>query len=409
MGATGAGKSTLAKCISRSIPQFQPGRLTRRDRGARPRRRDRDGVGSRRQRRAGVAGLRGAALLHRRCATRWRSAWSSSASRVTEMRERLAEALSVVGLTGFDGRDPITLSGGEKQRLAIAAVLALEPAVLVFDEPTTDLDPLGKSEVFAVLAAVRDARRDDPAGRARDRRGGTRRPPGADGRRAHRRGRRAAGAARRRRPPRAHRRAPARPRSPDPGARLDGAPRRRRRRGRSPRGASRAGAGAAAGDCGTAHRGARPRARLHARAPRPARRVGVHRERRVRRPHRAERLGEDDAREVPERAPHAAARQRAACAAWISRRCRWRASPPRWATSSRIPTSRSLPRRCARRSAFALAQLRRAGRGGGAPRRPTCSTRSGSRAARTSIRFCSARASASGSPWRRCSSSSRRR
>jgi len=71
------------------------------------------------------------------------------------MMRRLGDALAKVGLQGFEPRDPATLSGGEKQRLAIAAVLALQPRVLVFDEPTTDLDPQGKVEIFDVLAAMR--------------------------------------------------------------------------------------------------------------------------------------------------------------------------------------------------------------------------------------------------------------
>src|SRR4029453_12623202 len=72
-----------------------------------------------------------------------------------EMQRRIAAALEFVGLESFGARDPGTLSGGEKQRLAIAALLALEPALLVFDEPTTDLDPLGKAAVFDVVAALR--------------------------------------------------------------------------------------------------------------------------------------------------------------------------------------------------------------------------------------------------------------
>src|SRR5207244_8171850 len=74
---------------------------------------------------------------------------------VDEMRRRLPHALAAVGLEGFDRRDPATLSGGEKQRLAIAATLALQPSILVFDEPTTDLDPLGKLEIFTVLGTMR--------------------------------------------------------------------------------------------------------------------------------------------------------------------------------------------------------------------------------------------------------------
>ena len=56
-----------------------------------------------------------------------------------------------MGLTGLDDRDPATLSGGQKQLLALAAVLALAPKLLVLDEPTTDLDPLRVEELLATL------------------------------------------------------------------------------------------------------------------------------------------------------------------------------------------------------------------------------------------------------------------
>lgn len=67
-----------------------------------------------------------------------------------EIRRRVAEALERVRLTGFENRQPATLSGGQKQRLAIASILAAQPAVMCLDEPTTDLDPVGKIEVFTI-------------------------------------------------------------------------------------------------------------------------------------------------------------------------------------------------------------------------------------------------------------------
>ena len=67
-----------------------------------------------------------------------------------EIKNRIDENLSYVGLEGVRNRPPSTLSGGQKQKLAIASVLALKPQVLVMDEPTTDLDPISKMGVFEI-------------------------------------------------------------------------------------------------------------------------------------------------------------------------------------------------------------------------------------------------------------------
>ncbi|MYL71695.1 ATP-binding cassette domain-containing protein [Halobacillus litoralis] len=68
-----------------------------------------------------------------------------------EMLVRIKDALSQVGLEGFEERSPLALSGGQQQRLAIAAVLAMRPTIMIMDEPTSMLDPKGKNEVYDVL------------------------------------------------------------------------------------------------------------------------------------------------------------------------------------------------------------------------------------------------------------------
>ncbi len=73
-----------------------------------------------------------------------------------EIERRIQRYLAFVGLKKLRHREPASLSGGQKQRLAIGSILALEPRVLVMDEPTTDLDPLGREEVLSVAKTIRE-------------------------------------------------------------------------------------------------------------------------------------------------------------------------------------------------------------------------------------------------------------
>ncbi len=70
------------------------------------------------------------------------------------IQRRVQEALDFVGLAGFEKREPSALSGGQQQRVAIACVLAMNPEVLVLDEPTSELDPIGSEQVMEVIARM---------------------------------------------------------------------------------------------------------------------------------------------------------------------------------------------------------------------------------------------------------------
>jgi energy-coupling factor transporter ATP-binding protein EcfA2 len=68
-----------------------------------------------------------------------------------EMSGRIERALKWVGLEDLENRSPYTLSGGQQQRLALASILALEPPILLLDEPTAMLDPHGSQAVFEIV------------------------------------------------------------------------------------------------------------------------------------------------------------------------------------------------------------------------------------------------------------------
>jgi len=76
-----------------------------------------------------------------------------------EMIERVKRTMEITRIIELKDKYPHELSGGQKQRVAIASILALEPEIIILDEPTSDLDPVGKSEVFSMLAELKRAGR----------------------------------------------------------------------------------------------------------------------------------------------------------------------------------------------------------------------------------------------------------
>lgn len=71
-----------------------------------------------------------------------------------EIRRRVDEALRVVRMSDHAESAPHMLSGGQKQRIAIAGVLAMQPKVMIFDESTAMLDPMGREEVLSTVRRI---------------------------------------------------------------------------------------------------------------------------------------------------------------------------------------------------------------------------------------------------------------
>ena len=155
MGRSGAGKSTLCRCLNNLIPAFQKGEFSgeilicgRRIEGLSVHQLARD-VGI-------VFQDFEAQLFSTNVELEVAFGPENFGVPRDEIRRRVKEALDLVGLSGFENREPMTLSGGEKQRLAIASAFAIKPKILVMDEPTTDLDPQGREELFSLLRRLRE-------------------------------------------------------------------------------------------------------------------------------------------------------------------------------------------------------------------------------------------------------------
>lgn len=75
-----------------------------------------------------------------------------------EIKKRVAEALEIVGMSEYAAHAPHLLSGGQKQRVAIAGVIAMRPEIIVFDEATAMLDPMGRKEVMDCILKLNKTR-----------------------------------------------------------------------------------------------------------------------------------------------------------------------------------------------------------------------------------------------------------
>jgi energy-coupling factor transport system ATP-binding protein len=149
MGPSGAGKSTLASCLNGLIPHFAKGEYSGKVDilGHNP---AKEKVGSM-ARDIGLVFQDFEAQLFS-TNTKLEIVFGPENFNVNRqsMEQIVANVVQTVSLEGLEERQPATLSGGEKQRLAIGSVLALEPRIICMDEPTTDLDPLGKLGIFKI-------------------------------------------------------------------------------------------------------------------------------------------------------------------------------------------------------------------------------------------------------------------
>ncbi|MCJ7736948.1 MAG: ATP-binding cassette domain-containing protein [Anaerolineae bacterium] len=152
-GPSGAGKSTLLRCLNGLVPHFTGGTLYGDISVA-----GHNPISEGPQVLSHVVGFvfqdPEAQFVVEQVEDEIAFALENAAIHPTEMRSRIEEVLDLLGLVPLRGRAVDTLSGGEKQKVAIAAAMALRPSVLVLDEPTSQLDPQSAQEVLQTLVSL---------------------------------------------------------------------------------------------------------------------------------------------------------------------------------------------------------------------------------------------------------------
>ncbi|MFI1737862.1 glycine betaine/L-proline ABC transporter ATP-binding protein [Streptomyces sioyaensis] len=139
MGLSGSGKSTLVRCLTRLIEPTS-GELEMD--GEDVRAMDRTTLRELRRRRAAMVFQHFGLLPHRSVVDNVAYGLEIQGVGKTERREKAGEIVDKVGLNGLEKRRPGQLSGGQQQRVGLARALAVDPEVLLFDEPFSALDPL---------------------------------------------------------------------------------------------------------------------------------------------------------------------------------------------------------------------------------------------------------------------------
>jgi energy-coupling factor transport system ATP-binding protein len=155
VGPSGTGKSTFLRCLNGLVPHFYGGTLAGRVRVA-----GRDPVAASPQGMASVVGMvfqdPESQFVTDRVEDELAFGMENQALPRALMRKRVEEVLDQLTIAHLRDRPIATLSGGEKQRVAIASVLTLHPDVLVLDEPTSQLDPQSAEEVLVAIRRLNE-------------------------------------------------------------------------------------------------------------------------------------------------------------------------------------------------------------------------------------------------------------
>lgn len=155
LGGSGSGKSTLARALAGLVPEFYGGRMGGEVffQGCPLSRMDQRQLA----RRVGIVFQEPEnQLVMLSAEAELAFGLENLGLKSGEMRQRVAEVLGFLGLQDAARRFSATLSGGEKQKLAIGAVLAMQPRVLILDEPTSQLDPPAAEEILQLLRRLHE-------------------------------------------------------------------------------------------------------------------------------------------------------------------------------------------------------------------------------------------------------------